>query len=210
MLMLPQVTTASLGVQPIEAGHLPTRFLWPGELDAIIALVRSVKPRNVLEIGTNTGRTARAILDNVPGIERYQGIDVLPGYSFGCSVQAMEIPTRPAYLVKSDPRFELILRARGSFDLTADDLLPADLVFIDGDHSAAAVKHDTALADAVLRPGGMIIWHDYHDQGTVDVRDQLHQFARFPDQRAANIGGEIQHVAGTWLAFQRSAVPLAA
>ena len=37
--------------------------------------------------------------------------------------------------------------------------------------------HDTALAGAVMRPGGIIMWHDYHDLGTVDVKSVLESYA---------------------------------
>ena len=54
--------------------------------------------------------------------------------------------------------------------------------------------HDTALSRTLVRPGGIIIWHDYHDLGTVDVREVLNEFCE--------IGDDIVHVEGTWLAFQ--------
>ena len=36
-----------------------------------------------------------------------------------------------------------------------------DLIFIDGDHSYKAVLEDTEVALRLIRPGGLIIWHDY-------------------------------------------------
>lgn len=194
MLKLPTLPQSALNVQPIDWGTLPRRFLNPGELEVLVALVRSVNARSVLEIGVNTGRTARALLDNVPSIEHYQGIDVPPGYAFGCAVQKNEVPTNPGHYALGDTRFELILRPRGSFDLMPSELRPADVVFIDGDHSFKAVTWDTLLAHQVVRPGGMIIWHDYHDLGTVDVREVLHgELER---------GFKIEHVEGTWIAFK--------
>jgi predicted O-methyltransferase YrrM len=89
----------------------------------------------------------------------------------------------------------LVLRPRGSLDLTLQDLPPADAVFIDGDHGCLAVEHDSALARALVRPGGIIVYHDYHELGTVDVKpvlDLLHRGGR-----------NIEHVEGTWLAFER-------
>jgi predicted O-methyltransferase YrrM len=194
MLSLPKIPQGSLDIRTIDWSGLPKRFLNPGELEALIALVRSVQPKSILEIGVNSGRTAKAILDNVPGIETYQGVDVLPGYVPEKSVQAGERVDNPGSLAASDPRFHLILKARGTFDLTVADLLPADVIFIDGDHGRAAVTHDTELARALVKPGGVIIWHDYHDLGTVDVRDVLHEFAAS--------GEEIFHVDNTWIAYQ--------
>lgn len=36
-----------------------------------------------------------------------------------------------------------------------------DYIFIDGDHSYEGVKNDTEKALQLLKPGGIIVWHDY-------------------------------------------------
>lgn len=191
---LPIVPQARLDVRPINWSGLPRRYMNLGELEVLIALMRSVGPRHVIEFGVNTGRTAKAILANVPGIERYTGIDVTPDYVPACAVQINEVPARPGWMVKDDPRFELMVRPRGSLDLVADDFEPCQAVFIDGDHGAEAVKHDTALARALVAEG-IIVWHDYHELGTVDVKAVL------DDMRQD--GMPIFRVARTWLAYQR-------
>jgi predicted O-methyltransferase YrrM len=194
-MKLPLVPQASLNIQPIDWTGLDRRFLNPGELEVLVALVRSVNAKGVLEIGCNTGRTAKALLDNVPSIERYQGIDVKQGYIPSKAVQRHEVPRDPGHMAMHNPRFELLLSERGSFDLMPDDLLPCDVCFIDGDHGAEAVQHDTDLAHDVVRHGGMIIWHDYHSLATVDVRDVL-------DALYAG-GAPIVHVESTWIAYQK-------
>lgn len=170
----------------------------PGEAEALLALVRQARapggPRRMIEIGVNEGLTARYLLAQLPGLVEYIGIDVLPGYVPACQVQRHEVPREPGRLVE-DPRFILLLRPRGSLGLRPEQLGPADVVFIDGDHGRAAVTNDSALAHAIVRPGGMIIWHDYHDLGNVDVRDVLHELA--------DAGHIIKRVTATWLAFER-------
>jgi predicted O-methyltransferase YrrM len=168
-----------------------------GELETLIALVRSVHPNHVVEFGVNVGRTAKAILVNVAGVESYTGIDVAPGYVPAKAVQRNEVPAFPGALVEDDSRFQLVIRPRGSLDLTAADLAPCDAAFIDGDHGREAVMHDTALARALVRQGGIIVWHDYHDLGTVDVKDVLEDMNR--------AGDTIVHVEQTWLAYERVA-----
>jgi predicted O-methyltransferase YrrM len=37
----------------------------------------------------------------------------------------------------------------------------ADLVFVDGDHSFDAVLADSRSAFDLIRPGGVVVWHDY-------------------------------------------------
>lgn len=131
----------------------------------------------------------------MPGIQQYVGVDVLPGYVTPLPVQRNEVPNQPGHLAAHDDRFYLMLRERGSHDLHAFDLIEYDAVFIDGDHSVRGVIHDTALARNVVRPGGIIIWHDYHDLGTVGVAHALEQYRTQGDQ--------IFHVQDTWLAFER-------
>lgn len=180
----------------IDLSGLPKEYMNPGELETLITLVRSVNPRVMIEVGCNSGRTAKAILRNVPSLERYVGIDVPPSYEFARSVQRREVPARPGELALDDPRFMLVLARRGTFDLDEDCLPACDVVFIDGDHGAEAVRSDHELAQSLLwRPDGLIIHHDDHDEPTVDVRatlDAMHN----PDR-------PISHVLGTWLAVQK-------
>lgn len=171
----------------------------PGELKVLVALARIAswfKPATqIVEIGCNNGRTAKTILSNVESIERYIGIEVPQEYRPSMPVQQREWQT-PGILATGDPRFELWVKPLGSLDCSAADFdAPVDMVFIDGDHSRKAVEYDTALARAIVRPGGLIVWHDYHELGTVDVKSVL-------DEEFL-AGATIQHVENTWIAFQR-------
>lgn len=186
----------------IDLSGLPKEYMNPGELETLITLVRSVKPRVMIEVGCNSGRTAKAILRNVPSLERYIGIDVPPSYEFAKSVQRREVPARPGELALDDPRFMLILARRGTFDLDESCLPMCDVVFIDGDHGADAVVGDHLLArqailgsDGTRRGPALIIHHDDHDEPTVDVRQTLDRIS-WPDN-------PISHVLGTWLAVQK-------
>ncbi len=174
---------------------LPRRYMNPGELETLVAMVASVMPSRVVETGVNTGRTAAVLLKNVPSIKHYLGIDVLPGYVPSCKVQRNEVPSDPGIYAKADKRFDLLLSLRGTFDLMPSDIGGCDVFFIDGDHSVSGVQHDTMLAMKCVRPRGMIIWHDYHDLGTVGVREVLDALVQ--------VGRKIVHVDGTWFAFER-------
>lgn len=158
-------------------------------------MIAFVRAKTVIEFGANSGRTAKAILRNVKTVERYLGIDVPPTYVTPKLVQRREVPPRPGEMALDDPRFRLLLARHGSHDLSPDDLPAADAIFIDGDHSAAGVRGDYALAKAKLRPGGIIIFHDDNGRDVVDVSAVL-------DDLCAQ-GADIKHVAGTWLAFER-------
>jgi len=163
-------------------------------LEILIALIERVQPKAVLEFGINTGRTAKAILEYVPGIERYVGIDVPMGYQTEKVVQRNEVPVIAGEEVLDDARVHLIVREGGSQSVGVGELPMVDAVFIDGDHSRSGVENDTRLALLRVRPGGIIIWHDYHDLGTVDVRDVLDELF--------TAGWDLHHVKDTWLVYR--------
>jgi predicted O-methyltransferase YrrM len=187
--------SATLLTRQYDTAGLPARYFNPGELDGLLCLYESVNPRVIIEFGVNTGRNVVAALRNIPSVERYVGIDVTPDYITQMKCQRKEIPAIPGELALDDDRFELIVRPRGSFDLTAGDLPECDAVFIDADHSRDGVLNDYALAKARVREGGIIIFHDDNCLPVVEVTQTLN------DLVAA--GAKISHVAGTWLAFER-------
>ncbi len=181
--------------EAIDWLDLPRRYMNPGEVETLVALANSVKAETVLEIGCNAGRTSALLLHNVPTLKKLVGIDVPPGYAFAKHIQRNEVPQVPGIFALHDPRFELKVRPRGAFEFEPHELPDADLIFIDGDHGREAVERDSWLAAELVRPGGMIVWHDYHDRGTVDVKPVLDELRE--------AGRDIRHVQGTWFAVER-------
>jgi predicted O-methyltransferase YrrM len=176
---------------PVPA--LANDYLGVAETAIVVDLVSSVAPKVVLEIGVNQGKTARAILDAMPEIERYIGIDLPTDATPRLGCQYSEVPVVAGRFAANDPRFWLLLGE--STTIEAHDLEPIDAAFIDGDHSAIGVEHDSRLARALLRPGGVIVWHDCGNPN-VEVTDVL--------DRLAGEGWPICHVMGTWLAYMRN------
>jgi predicted O-methyltransferase YrrM len=194
MLKLPVTPQWEIAVKPIDWTGLPQTYLNRGELEIIVALVRSVNARQMVEIGLAAGRTAKAILREMPEIERYIGIDTTPDYRPRLRSQLTERSPEPGYLAWDDPRFDCWISTKGSLDFVAEDFPPVDAVFIDGDHSHEMVRHDSDLARAIVKQGGIVIWHDVWNQG-VEVTQVLElDFAR---------GHDIRHVDKTWLAYER-------
>jgi predicted O-methyltransferase YrrM len=185
--MLPRVNKADLGI--VEDNGTVRQYMLRGEQEVLLALVGSVQPRAMIEIGVNIGRTAQAVLQHIGSIEQYIGIDVGPEYRFEIPAQSIERPDEPGHLVKNDPRFEMVWRNGGVIGLKH----PCGVVFIDGDHGRNAVTHDSMLATHLVQPGGLIIWHDYGNP-SVQVTPVL-------DQLLAE-GRDLWHVEATWLAFE--------
>lgn len=172
---------------------LANAYLGATETALVVDLIATVWPRVMLELGVNLGKTARAILDAVPSLELYIGVDVPSGVYPRLACQRSEVPIIAGTFAASDPRFQILIAE--STTLTAEDLEPVDAVFVDGDHSAVAVEHDSRLARELLRPGGIIVFHDYGNPA-VEVTPVL--------DRLAEEGWPIRHVRNTWLAYMRN------
>jgi predicted O-methyltransferase YrrM len=184
---------STIGAGPINGPF--SAYLNGTETALLIALVRSARPKVMIEFGCNAGQTAKNVLDNVRSIERYVGVDVPFGHRPALDCQRSEIPRYPGAHAATDHRFWLLTKANGSAGLKPEDLEPIDAAFIDGDHSYAGVMHDSRLARALLRPGGIIVWHDYQNPA-VEVTAAL-------DELHGN-GWPIECIQGSWLAFMRA------
>ena len=195
-LTLPKV---ELAAAPIEGRR--NMFMTQADTEAVLALLHEVKPKRIVEFGINYGHTAREILTRVPGIEEYIGIDICPGAKLPHRFQWPEIPLCPGREVKNDRRVKVIVRPKGSRDVTAAEIGEVDAAIIDGDHSYDCVVHDTGLVRRCIRPGGIIIWHDYYEETNTDVPAALHDFAA--------AGRRILRASGTGVAFERCVLGLA-
>lgn len=170
-------------------------YATPDDRPALLALCRSFRPATVYEFGVQEGRTAELLLRECPFIRNYVGIDVAPDFVPLLDIQRSEIPAEAGCRVRGDQRFSLMLVPGGSQSLTPADLPNGcvDLIYIDGSHAEADVRHDTALARAMVRPGGVIVWHDYPSCiGVQRVIDQLNDAE----------GDHIYLIEGTWICFE--------
>jgi predicted O-methyltransferase YrrM len=188
-----EVLQSELPIEEVDWRGLHRNYLNAGEMAIIAALVRGIAARSMVEIGCRDGRTARVMLDNVATLQSYIGVDVPMDYQPGLPSQRSEMVADPGHYAAGDERFRLIIRPRGSLDLKPADICDCDAVFIDGDHSEQVVLHDSDLALAAVRAGGLVIWHDYTSRHLDDVTRVL--------DGLASGGLSIKHVVGTWLAF---------
>jgi predicted O-methyltransferase YrrM len=190
------IAKATLPIPPWlkSSPDLHNPYLGAEETAILVALVASVQPRMMFEFGVQSGRTAKTLLDRIPTLQRYVGIDVPHTHMPTLPSQRSEVPAEPGLYAAADERFYVLIHPRGSQAWTADELGPCDAVFIDGDHSIDAVLHDSNLARAIVRNGGIIIWHDYGN-ASVQVTEAL-------DQLCCE-GWPIKHVENTWLAYCR-------
>jgi predicted O-methyltransferase YrrM len=189
--MIREVDPRTIPLPPmLDWCGLHQEYLNPGEMGLIIGLLNRVKARTMVEIGCRDGRTAKVLLNNVPSLEYYLGVDVPMDYRPGLRVQVREMVVDPGCYALDDERFELLIKPRGSLDLK--ELPYSDAIFVDGDHSYKVVMHDSIMALEAVTRTGIVIWHDYTSRHLDDVTDALNKLSET---------WEIQHITGTWLAF---------
>ena len=133
-----------------------------GDGRALFHIASYFQPCMVLEIGTGVGAStlhlAAALRRNGRG--RLLSVDLVDTNASHHS----RTPTRPRPIDRlsaagcSDVVEFIVGRSR---DVLRGTNLRFDLVFIDGDHSAAAVYEDLASVLNGLRPDGVIVLHDY-------------------------------------------------
>ncbi|HWN10329.1 MAG TPA: class I SAM-dependent methyltransferase [Pyrinomonadaceae bacterium] len=153
---------------PIEDGK--TDGVNPGDRRAVWYLIKGFRPSSVLEIGTNVGASTTHIasalqslarqdasiiprlvtldvqdVNGVSGFWKQRGLDASPRdriESIGCGDFV-------SFVTENSLRY---------FDRCKDEF---DFIFLDGDHSAAAVYQEIPRALSVLKKDGIILLHDY-------------------------------------------------
>lgn len=131
------------------------------EFVLLLDRVRELQPRVIVEIGTVFGGTLLSYLTVAPDDAMAVSID-LPGGKFGGGYSKAR-----AKLFRSfAPGRVHCLRMDSHSPATAEALnqvlagRAVDFLFIDGDHSYAGVKQDFEMYSPLVRPGGLIAFHD--------------------------------------------------
>lgn len=185
--------TESVDLNVVDPIHRQ-RFFNPGELDTLATLLAMHNVKRMVEFGCQNGRTAKVLLNHFPEMKKYIGIDVPPAFETTCKVQRKEVPAVAGELAFGDPRFVCLTAGKGSHYVNSDMLGVVDAAFIDGDHSYQGVMNDYQLCLESMTKGGIIIFHDYHDLGTVGVKEALDELVYQ--------GSELVHCKGTWICYQ--------
>ena len=122
-----------------------------GELAELVQLVGELEPSVILEIGSMNGDTLRAWKAIAPDATL---ISIsLTGGPYGGGAVSEGITQNHIDYDSHDPvtleRVGKILDGR-----------PVDFLFIDGDHSYEGVKQDFEMYSPLVRPGGIVAFHD--------------------------------------------------
>lgn len=155
------------------------------ELCKICLIVKYLKPKTILEIGTYNGMTTLQMALNAPTDSTVYTLD-LP-LELSESIELSELDKHVATKLK-----EKFGTATGSYFANRSDLSivqlygdsatydygsvikdKIDLIFIDAAHDYANKKIDTEKALSLLSDNGVILWHDYTSPANPDVTKYL-------------------------------------
>ena len=163
-----EAVSVSVPCAPIVArpGQLPLT-----ELVVLASVCKHLKPRRIFEIGTYQGASALTMAMNTPADTEILTLDLDPTrredtkyrveigditglpFTVGGLYHGTEFQSKIRQLYGDSAVFDF-----GQFHHSAD------LVFVDGNHAYENVQSDSQNAFRMVRPGGIVMWDDYHPE----------------------------------------------
>ena len=142
-----------------------------GDRRALYCLLRALRPKRVLEIGTHIGAStahiAAALRDNDDAAGELTTVDIVPvNDPVARPWEAEGSRFAPAEIIERigmGARVRFVTQPSLSFLATADQRY--DVIFLDGDHSPATVYRELPAALKCLAPNGVVLLHDYFPGG---------------------------------------------
>jgi predicted O-methyltransferase YrrM len=138
----------------------PRSLMDPNELALLYCLIRTLKPENVVEIGTYYAGTtevlARAVWEN--GVGCVHSIDPYGAGRVSDAIAVWPPPLRAITTCSFDNSMSFLTQLRRSGT-------PIDFVLIDGEHDFEFVRFDLEMCARLLRPGGIIVIDDAEQAG---------------------------------------------
>ena len=167
----------------------------------LIAEIRRLQPKSILEIGTWNGERALQMLQASPGA-RYFGFDLFEGADK--KTDAEEKNVKPHYSVDAVKArlsgYDVKLFKGNTRETLKDFSEYVDFVWIDGGHSVETIKSDWENVRRCLLPHAAVFFDDYYSGG-IDVsefgcnrvvEDLPHEV--FPDKDPVHPCGFVQMV----------------
>ncbi|PAW77229.1 MAG: hypothetical protein B9S32_12050 [Verrucomicrobia bacterium Tous-C9LFEB] len=166
-LRSPSATSFTLP-EGVSSGPMPQR-----DQDMLIDLLTRLNPETIFEFGTNWGVTTSYFVENTNAkiwtldiCREMFGHDLTGELTMVLSNKETGLAYRQ--LKASEGRVTQVFRDSLKLDWTETEY-PAtfDLILVDACHAYDFVKSDTEKALSKLRPGGLLLWHDFYP--TVDM-----------------------------------------
>ena len=169
------------------------------DTEAWVLAVLSKKARVMFEFGTCTGRTAylwaRNSAPDAKIVTLTLGPDDVASYkkegedTGSATAVAISESKFDTFYYSGTPVAGKVTQLFG--DSKTFDETPwagqCDLVFVDGSHARSYVQSDSKKALRLVKPGGLVLWHDYRGHKLRGVFETLNEMAR--DLPLVNIRG---------------------
>ena len=146
--------------------------------------------QNIFEFGTCTGKTTYLVARNSPPEASVTTITLAPEQAGdyireeGDSRQNIKAALRESKLTHFlyngtvvEPKVRQLFGDSKAFDETPY-LNSCDLIFVDGSHAYSYVLSDSRKALRMVKPGGVILWHDYVGPEEEGVFRGMNELAR--------------------------------
>ena len=179
-----------------------------GDFETWVLSAVAKKSRCIFEFGTCTGKTTYLLARNAPADAEVITLTLPPdqretyvdgaGDTRGDRIAALKESAFSSFYYQGTPvegRVTQLFADSKAFDETPY-VGKCDLIFVDGAHAASYVESDSRKALRMVKPGGLIFWHDYRGPGrSPGVFRTLNALAKeLP----------LRHVAKTSLVFMRA------
>lgn len=146
--------TENYPYRDVPSGDFPHSAIWNGEGALLYALVRELKPRRILELGTHSGGSATVMATAVDknGLER--------GYPY-IPIDCVDINPEAGWLIPEKLRNYLYINIIDIDEwIDCRDATAYDFIYEDAAHSFYQVQHVYQNLAMLLKPGGVIVSHD--------------------------------------------------
>ncbi|MBC7979166.1 MAG: class I SAM-dependent methyltransferase [Armatimonadetes bacterium] len=178
---VPGFSTSKVNICDLPRGQWATPLV---DTLTVIKAAKGFESKRLLEIGSYKGSTALLLAQNTDADVRIWTLDMDPQH--GEAYRGTEYEKRIHRVVGKATVGAL--EGHGSFDF----------IFVDADHDYASVFEHTVVAFRHLAPGGVILWHDYHQNnylhGANGIGEALHMVSK-------KFGRNIVSIEGTTLAI---------
>jgi len=140
----------------------------PEEFETFCQFVRELRPTSFLEVGSRHGCSLIRLCEAaLPSLRRVEVIE-LPDGPWGSSGSQQDLKGCIAHLMArvENARVHWVDSCSEEAAGIVDGMQPFDLIFIDANHSLAAVRHDFGRFYPKLATGGWIAFHDINGRAS--------------------------------------------
>ena len=184
---------ASLLTEPLWQSNFFRPLQKKSEILRLIDIVRAMRPAAICEIGAAGGGTTFLLAHAASGDATIISLDLAYSASRRAAVSSFALEGQKIICLQDDSHSPLAVRAVRAH-LARKRL---DILFLDGDHSYDGVKADFQLYSPLVRPGGLIIFHDivpdYKTRYGIETSSDSGGVPRFWEEMKAS-GAETEEV----------------